>query len=152
MRCLPCAMSMSNNRVGSSVFTNSGVRVLFTSDTGANAVTISDTGERTALSTPSFQRVCIESESLPTGIEIPNAGHNSIPTALTVSYSLASSPATPHAAIQLAEILIWLIASIGAAAILVIASAIAMRPDAGASSTASGVRSPIAIASPSVPT
>ena len=75
-----------------------------------------------------------------------------MPTALTVSYNLASSPAAPHAAIQLAEILIWLIASIGAAAILVIASAIAMRPDAGASSTANGVRSPIAIASPSVPT
>ena len=74
-----------------------------------------------------------------------------MPTALTVSYSFASSPATPQAAIQLAESLIWLIFSIGAAAILVIASAIAMRPDAGASSTASGVRSPIAIASPSVP-
>ena len=38
-----------------------------------------------------------------------------------------------------------------AAAMLVIASPTAMRPDAGASISASGVRSPIAIASPAKP-
>ena len=38
--------------------------------------------------------------------------------------------------------------AIGAARILVIASATAMRPDAGPSNSARGVRSPIAMASP----
>jgi hypothetical protein len=41
--------------------------------------------------------------------------------------------------------------SIAAAAILVIASATAIRPEAGASNVANGVRSPIAIASPVTP-
>ena len=91
-------------------------------------------------------------ESLPTGIDTPSAGHSSIPTACTASNSAASSPGVPTAAIQLADSLISLIDAIDAAAMLVIASATAMRADAGALSTASGVRSPIAIASPAGPT
>ena len=79
-----------------------------------------------------------------------SAGHSYKPTALTVSYSAASSPASPHAAIQLADSLTRG-SSIGADSRLVIASATAMRPDAGALMAASGVRSPIAIASPAKP-
>ena len=48
-----------------------------------------------------FQRVRIDSESLPTGTLMPSAGHSSMPTAFTVSYSAASSPGSPQAAIQL---------------------------------------------------
>jgi hypothetical protein len=97
---------------------------------------------------PSFQVVRIDSESLPTGMLMPSAGHSSMPTAFTVSYNAASCPGCPQAAIQLADSLMLPISSIGAAAILVKASPTAMRPDAAASITASGVRSPIAIASP----
>ena len=79
---------------------------------------------------------------------IPSSGHKSIPTVLTVSNSAPSWPGSPAAAIQLAESRIFEILSIAAAAILVTASAIAIRPEAGAFSTARGVRSPIAIASP----
>ena len=39
--------------------------------------------------------VCIDSESLPTGIEMPSAGQSSMPTARTASYSAASSPRMP---------------------------------------------------------
>ncbi len=46
----------------------------------------SDTGDVTFLSPDSsFHCVRMDSESLPTGIEIPNAGHNSSPTAFTVA-------------------------------------------------------------------
>ena len=53
-----------------------------TSATGANAETMSDSGATTSL--PS-QAVRIDSESLPTGIETPSAGHSSSATAFTVS-------------------------------------------------------------------
>ena len=69
----------------SSRFLSSGVKVLRTSNTGANAVITPVIGEVTALSSPSFQVVRIESESLPTGIAMPNAGHISIPIAFTPS-------------------------------------------------------------------
>ena len=72
-------------------------------------------------------------------------------TALTVSYSAASSPGSPQAAIQL-QLSLMRLSSIGAASRLVIASPTAMRPEAGASRLASGVRSPIAMASPRKPT
>ena len=90
----------------------------------------------------------IDIESLPTGIEMPSAGQSSIATALTVSKSAASSPGWPAAPIQLAESLTSPSFAIGAAAMLVIASPTAMRPEAGPSISASGVRSPIANASP----
>ncbi len=61
---------------------------------------------------------------------MPRAGHSSRPTAFTVSYSAASSPGSPQAAIQLAESLTRG-SSIGAASRLVMASATAMRPEAG---------------------
>ncbi len=113
---------------------------------------ISDTGATTSLATPaSSHLVRIDSESLPTGMLMPSAGHSSMPTARTVSYSFASSPSTPQAAIQLADSLTLPRSLTGAAARLVSASPIAMRPDAGASITASGVRSPIVIASPALP-
>ena len=43
------------------------------------------------------------SESLPTGIAMPSAGHSSMPTAATASNSASSCPGCPAAAIQLAE-------------------------------------------------
>ena len=129
-----------------------GVVVLPASVTGAKAVTTKDSGEIMALSSPcSSHTVFIDKESLPTGIAIPNAGHNSIPTALTVSYNAASSPGWPQAAIQLADSLISPMLAILAAAIFVIASPTAIRPDAGASINANGARSPIAMASPCTP-
>ena len=42
----------------------------------------------------------MDMESLPTGMLMPSAGHSSMPTALTVSYSAASSPGSPQAAIH----------------------------------------------------
>ena len=123
-----------------------------TSVTGANAETMSESGAVTAFSPPDFGSrhvVRIDIESLPTGIATPIAGQSSIPTAFTVSKSAASSPGCPAAHIQFAESLISPRSRIEpAAAMFVIASPTAMRPDAGPSINASGVRSPIAIASP----
>ena len=48
------------------------------------------------------QLVFMDSESLPTGMDRPAAWHSSL-TADTVSYSAASWPGTPQAAIQLAD-------------------------------------------------
>ncbi len=87
-------------------------------------------------------------ESLPTGILKPSSGQSSRPTALTVSNRLASSPSKPAGAIQFADSLIQAKLSMLAAATLVIASPIAIRPEAGPLITASGARSPIANASP----
>lgn len=113
---------------------------------------ISDTGDTTSFATPcSSHFVFIDSESLPTGMPIPSAGHSSMPIAFTVSNSAASSPAVPHAAIQFADSFSLSSDAIGALAMFVIASPTAMRPDAGASITASGVRSAIVIASPLKP-
>ena len=126
-----------------------GVQVLRTSPTGANAETISDTGATTDLRVaPSLHTVFIDSESLPTGMAMPSAGHSSSPTACTVAYSAASSPGSPQAAIQLADSLTFDSEPMSAARMLVSASATASRPEAGASSTATGVRSPMAMASP----
>ena len=126
-----------------------GVSDLRTSYTGAKAETISETGEVTAFESPSsFHVVRIDSESLPTGMLMPSAGHSSMPTALTVSNRAASWPGWPQAAIQLADSLMSEMSPIAAAAMLVTASPTAMRPEAAALMTASGVRSPIAIASP----
>ena len=71
-----------------------------------------------------------------------------MPTACTASNSAASSPGAATAAIQFADNLISPMSAIGAAAIFVIASPTASRAEAGADSSATGVRSPIAIASP----
>jgi len=90
----------------------------------------------------------MDKESLPTGIEIPKAGHNSIPTALTDSYSFASSPGAPQAAIQFADNFTSSKRRISAANKLVSASPTAIRAAAGASITAIGVLSPIVITSP----
>src|SRR6266850_149375 len=62
--------------------------------------------------------------------------------------ALPISPGWPAAAIQLAESFTFDRETIGAAARFVSASPTAMRPDAGASISASGVRSPMAKASP----
>ncbi len=122
-----------------------GVSVARASSIGANADTMSETGETTSF--PS-QAVRIDRESLPTGIETPSAGQNSSATARTVSKSAASSPGWPAAAIQFAESFTLESEETAAAARLVRASATAMRPEAGASMSASGVRSPMANASP----
>ena len=151
-RCLPSARSSKSTTVSSGNGRSSGVRVTRISETGAKAETISDTGEVTAFeSPPSCQRVCIDKESLPTGIVIPSAGHSSMPTASTASNNAASSPEAPIAAIQFADKQISSIRSMLAAPILVIASPTAMRADAELDKIASGVLSPIAIASPVYP-
>ena len=90
----------------------------------------------------------MDKESLPTGMAMPSAGQSSMPTVRTVSKSFASSPGWPQAAIQLADSTMSPSVSMGAAAMFMIASATAMRPDAGASINASGARSPMAMASP----
>ena len=149
-RFLPCPRSIRISVV--SPVCNCGVSVLRTSSSVAKAVTISDTGAVTCCGPCSLaQRVRIDSESLPTGMPMPSAGHNSMPTALTVSNSAASSPASPQAAIQLA-LSLTRDSAMGAANRLVMASATAMRPLAGALMAASGVRSPMAMASPRKPT
>jgi hypothetical protein len=69
------------------------VSVPRTSPSVANAVTIRLTGDVTFFfsapppGAPSGTVHCvrIDSESLPTGMEMPSAGHSSMPTALTVA-------------------------------------------------------------------
>ncbi len=90
----------------------------------------------------------MDSESLPTGMVIPSEVHSSAPTARTVAYRSASSPGSPQAAIQFADNRTSVSWRTSAAAMLVMASPTAKRPDAGAFSTATGVRSPMAMASP----
>ena len=126
-----------------------GTRLRRASSTGANAVTMSDSGETTArVPESSRQVVLMDSESFPTGIEMPRAGQSSIATASTASNRFASSPGSPQAAIQFADSTIRSMLATSATAMFVSASATAIRAAARASSTASGVRSPIAIASP----
>ena len=110
---------------------------------------MSDSGAVTAFAAfPAAHCVCMDIESLPTGMTRPSAGHSSMATARTVSKSAWSSPGWPAAAIQLADSFTSSSAAMRALAMFVIASATAMRPEAGASTSASGVRSPIAMASP----
>ena len=119
------------------------------SATGANAEMMSDTGASTECVPPaSVHTVFIDSESLPTGMVSPSAVHNSAPTARTVAYKSASSPGSPQAAIQFADKRTSVSLRTSAAMIFVMASPTASRPDAGALSTAAGVRSPMAMASP----
>ena len=128
---------------------SSGVKVSRTSLTGAKADMTSETGDTTDAScSPSSQTVFIDMESLPTGIHSPSAGAMSMPTARTVSKSFSSSSANPLAAIQLADNLTCDSGPILADTRLVKLSASAIRPEATASSTAKGERSPTAIASP----
>ena len=149
MRFLPAPKSIKMSFVFSKSFFNCGVSVLRASAVAANAVTTSEIGDVTAFFSPfSSQTVFIDMESFPTGMLMPRAGHRSIPTALTVSKSAASSPSWPAGAIQLADSFRSLISLIKLAAILVIDSPIAIRPDAGALISARGAFSPIAKASP----
>ena len=137
--------SMLSSRTG--VFLISGVSVSIAFVTGAAAETMSDTGEVTVFFSPaSVQLVRMESESLPTGIEMPKPMQNSL-AAFTASKRRASSPGAPQAAIQLAESFTRA-SSISAAAMFVTASPIAMRLAAAELITAKGVRSPTAMASP----
>ena len=140
-----------NNKLVSSLSCNCGVKVPRTSFSVAKALTIKLTGEVTLrVSLSACHCVRMDKLSLPTGIDTPNAGHSSMPMALTVSYKAASSPGSPQAAIQLA-LSLTRANSMGAANKLVMASATAMRPEAGASSAANGVRSPMLMASPAKP-
>ena len=137
--------------VSGSVASSCGVSVPRTSASVANALTIRLTGEVTFFFSPwSLHCVRMDRLSLPTGTLMPSAGHSSMPTARTVSYNAASSPGSPQAAIQLADSLTRG-SSMGAASRLVMASATAMRPDAGAFMAASGVRSPMLMTSPAKP-
>ena len=150
IRRLPRPKSTST-KVVSSVAKSWGVKVPRTSLKVAKALTIKETGDVTFWLVPSaFHCVRMDKLSLPTGIEMPKAGHSSIPTAATVAYKSASSPGSPQAAIQLAESFTRG-NSMGAANKLVMASATAIRPEAGASRAAKGVRSPMLMASPAKP-
>ena len=151
MRHRPLPRSIKISVLSASSALSCGVSVPRTSASVAKALTISETGEVTFLaSAPSVQTVRMDSESLPTGIDTPRAGHSSMPTAFTASYSAASWPGSPQAAIQLADSLTRG-SSIGAASKLVMASATAMRAEAAALVVASGVRSPMLMASPAKP-
>ena len=144
-------ISVSSACPCSSFNCSKGVVVLRVSITGAKAEMIKETGDVTDFFSWVFSSshcVRMDKESLPTGIEIPKAGHNSMPTALTESNNLASSPGLPHAAIQLADSLMSSMLLISADKILVMDSATAMRAAAGAFITAKGVLSPIDMASP----
>src|SRR5690606_22564544 len=111
-------------------------------------VTTRDTGAITSRdSSFSVHAVRMDSESLPTGMARSSCWHHWL-TASTVSYRAASCPSTPQAAIQLADSLIFLSDWTSEATKLVSASTTAIRPEAGASSTASGLFSPMAMASP----
>ena len=148
-RARPGARSISTSAVGPASVRNCGVHVCRTSSHGANAETMSDTGLTTSARAPrSSHADRMDIESLPTGMLTPSAGQRSSATARTVSKSAASSPGAPAAAIQFADSLTSESARTGAAARFVSASATAMRPDAGALTMASGVRSPIEKASP----
>ncbi len=150
-RCLPAPRPISHSSLSTSR-SSSGVSCWRTSATGANAEITSDTGDTLLCAWPwSCHCACIDSESLPTGMLMSSCGHSSMPTAFTASYSSASSPGWPAAAIQFADSLISSSASTGAAHRLVNASPTAIRAEAAASSRASGVRSPIDIASPATP-
>ena len=132
--------------------TSWGVSVARAETVGANADTTSETGAlivRGPFSPSQLARM--DRESLPTGIARPSSLQSSSPTARTVSYSRASSAGSPQAAIQLADRRTSVSLSIRAAARLVIASPTAMRPEAGASISATGLRSPMAMASPVSP-
>ena len=95
--------------------------------------------------------VVMDSESFPTGIEMPRAGQSSIATASTASNRFASSPGSPQAAIQFADSTTRSRLATSAAATFVSASATAILAAARGSSSASGARSPIATASPVKP-
>ena len=104
MRSRPPPRSTSTRAVGPASPASAGVSVRRTSATGAQAVTTSESGADTVCApAASRQLVRMESESLPTGIAMPSAGHNASPRACTVSYRSASSAGSPQAAIQFAE-------------------------------------------------
>ena len=139
-----------------------GVSTRRASLTGAQPVTTSETGASTSCTSrgsgaappasfvgepPPCQRVRIDSESFPTGIASPSSRHSDA-QASTASNRSASSAGSPHAAIQFADSFTCSSDPIGAAARFVTVSATAMRDAARGSMTASGVRSPIASASP----
>ena len=85
MRMRPRPRSISS-RLLSAVASSCGVSVPRTSARVAKALTISDTGELTFLACPSACHwLRMDSESLPTGIDTPSAGHSSNPTAWTVA-------------------------------------------------------------------
>src|SRR6266576_1241155 len=150
IRFLSSAMSKNTRLVLSPTSVRSwGVHVLLTSSTGEKAVTMRDKGALTSRSSPlSLHFIDIDIESLPTGIPTPNAGHKSIPIVLTASYNAAPSPGLDAAHIQLALSLMREISPTFAAIRFVNDSATAMRAEAAALSNATGVRSPMDMASP----
>src|SRR5690625_6923394 len=78
MRRCPLPRSISIKTVWPQSVRNCGVNVVLTSCTGANAVTTSETGDTTRVcELPSSQRVCIDNESLPTGIDKRSEEHTS---------------------------------------------------------------------------
>lgn len=109
------------------------------------AVIIKESGDTTLhFWLPSCQEECIDKESLLTGIQIPNAGHNSFTTARTASYKFVPSPGKFAVAIQFADKTTWEISSIDATAMLVMASPTAILADATGLIIARGARSSMA--------
>ena len=148
-RLLPSPKSTNNKRDCPLSVRNCGVTVLRTSSTRAKALMIKESGEVTLFCSPfSCQVVFMDMESLPTGMVKPNCGQSSSPTAFTAAYKPASSPLWPAADIQLADNLMRLMSPMFVAAMLVMDSATAKRADAAKSSNATGVRSPMDMASP----
>ena len=147
---MPAPRSTSIKRLAASAL-SCGVSVLRTSATGANAVMTRLSGEVWVFVSPlSCQTDFIDSESLPTGIAMPSAGHSSRPMASTASNRRASSSPCPQAAIQFADRRISDSFAMFAAAMFSTDSATAIRALAAAFSSAIVGRSPIAIASPVV--
>ena len=121
-------------------------------DAGQSEVTISDSGETTCFfCTPIFPHaVRIDSESLPTGIEMPICWQRS-DTARTVSNRRASSPGVAGGSHPVGgELDVAELGDVGGGDVGQ-RFADGHAAEAGASRTASGVRSPMAKASPAKP-
>ena len=122
------------------------------SSTAAKPETINDNGDITDLSfLPSDHSVDIDKESFPTGIVIFHLGHRSIPIASTASNRSLFPSNFPGEPIQLAESFISESLAIPEGIIFVMTSATEIFAADLELINASGVRSPIAIASPDLP-
>lgn len=122
-----------------------------TSGTETNAVTTSETGDRTLRSSPLsvVQVVRMDSESLLMGTETPRAvlhgdgAHRVVERSILALLTTGGHPVAGRSHSRSLD---------RCRQQLAIASATAIRPEAGASIAASGIRSPLAIASPENPT
>ena len=142
------SFNLIKNRAVSSSILSSGVAQTLTSSTGAIAVTTPDKGLVTWSSLPSSDHlVFIDNESLPTGIETAKS-MLIFDNASTPSLRAKSSSFSPEAAIQLAETWTLFNPLTTTPAILVKASASAIRIEAAGLESANVGFSPIDKTSP----